>query len=63
MPIFQEYFQFKYNYKVSPDTAKSRSDVVYSVDLNQDGYKDIALFGFIFPETGVTSGIPQKSMF
>ena len=63
MPNLQDYFQFKYNYKVSPDTAKSRSDVVYSVDLNQDGYKDIALFGFIFPDTGVTSGIPQKSMF
>ena len=59
----KDYFQFKYNYKVSPDTAKSRSDVVYSVDLNQDGYKDIALFGFIFPDIGVTSGIPQKSMF
>ncbi len=63
MTNLQEYFQFKYNYKVSPDTAKSRSDVVYSVDLNQDGYKDIALFGFIYPETGVTSGTPQKSMF
>ena len=63
MVKLQEYFQFKYNYKVSPDTAKSRSDVVYSVDLNQDGYKDIALFGFIFPDTGVTAGIPQKSMF
>jgi hypothetical protein len=63
VPNLQDYFQFKYNYKVSPDTAKSRSDVVYSVDLNQDGYKDIALFGFIFPDTGVTSGIPQKSMF
>lgn len=63
MSNLQEYFQFKYNYKVSPDTAKSRSDVVYSVDLNQDGYKDIALFGFIYPETGVTSGTPQKSMF
>lgn len=63
MPNLQDYFQFKYNYKVSPDTAKSRSDVVYSVDLNQDGFKDIALFGFIFPDTGVTSGIPQKSMF
>ena len=63
MTKLQDYFQFKYNYKVSPDTAKSRSDVVYSVDLNQDGYKDIALFGFIYPETGVTSGTPQKSMF
>ena len=63
MANLQQYFQFKYNYKVSPDTAKSRSDVVYSVDLNQDGYKDIALFGFIFPDKGVTSGIPQKSMF
>lgn len=63
MSNLQDYFQFKYNYKVSPDTAKSRSDVVYSVDLNQDGYKDIALFGFTYPDTGVTSGIPQKSMF
>jgi Ca2+-binding RTX toxin-like protein len=63
MANLQQYFQFKYNYKVSTDTAKSRSDVVYSVDLNKDGYKDIALFGFIFPDTDVTSGIPQKSMF
>ena len=63
MTRLQDYFQFKYNYKVSPDTAKSRSDVVYSEDLNQDGYKDIALFGFIYPETWVTSGTPQKSMF
>ena len=63
MSNLQDYFQFKYNYKVSPDTAKSRSVVVYSVDLNQDGYKDIALFGFTYPDTGVTSGIPQKSMF
>lgn len=63
MANLQQYFQFKYNYKVSPDTAKSRSDVVYSVDLNQDGFRDIALFGFIFPDIGVTSGTPQKSMF
>lgn len=63
MTKLQDYFQFKFNYKVSSHTSKSLWEVTYSVDLNQDGFKDVALFGFTFPETGVTAGTPQKSMF
>lgn len=59
----REYFQYKSNFAVSADTAKARSYFIESTDLNQDGMKDVILFGFTFPNNGVTTAIPQGSIF
>ena len=63
MTILREYFQYKSNFAVSADTAKARSYFIESTDLNQDGMKDVILFGFTFPNNGVTTAIPQGSIF
>jgi hypothetical protein len=63
MTILREYFQYKSNFAVSADTAKARSYFIESTDLNQDGMKDVILFGFTFPNKVVTTAIPQGSIF
>jgi hypothetical protein len=63
MVDLRNYYQYKSNFVVSPDTAKSRSYFIESTDLNQDGMKDVILFGFTFPNNGVTTAIPQGSIF
>lgn len=62
MSNFRDYFQFKKQYIVSADTAKSLSYFVESVDLNQDGNKDLIFFGFTSPTMSKTE-TPQKSLF
>ena len=62
MSNFRDYFQFKKHYIVSADTAKSLSYFVESVDLNQDGNKDLIFFGFTSPTMSKTE-TPQKSLF
>lgn len=63
MTLLRDYFQYKSNFVVSADTAKARSYFIESTDLNQDGLKDVILFGFTFPNNGVTTAIPQGSIF
>ena len=62
MSNFRDYFQFKKHYIVSADTAKSRSYFVESMDLNQDGNKDLIFFGFTSPTMSKTE-TPQESLF
>lgn len=63
MTIFRDYFQYKSFYTVSSDTAKSKSYFVESVDLNQDGYKEIIFFGATYPIGSNTVDSPQNGMF
>ena len=62
MTNLRDYFQFKKHYIVSADTAKSRSYFVESMDLNQDGNKDLIFFGFTSPTMSKTE-TPQESLF
>ncbi len=63
MANLRDYFLYKYNYIVSVDTAKSRSYFFQSNDLDEDGNKDVILFGFTYPNNNVTTPIPQGSIF
>ena len=63
MPSLRDYFQYRRDYIVSEDAAKSRSYFFESTDLNQDGKKDVIFFGFTYPNVQVTTAIPQKSLF
>jgi len=63
MTIFRYYFQYKSFYAASSDTAKSKSYFVESVDLNQDGYKEIIFFGATYPIGSNTTDSSQNGMF
>lgn len=63
MPNFRDYFQYKNNFIVSADLTRSWSYFLEAVDLNKDKIKDVILFGFTFPTSSVTIGIPQASNF
>ncbi len=63
MTIFREYFQYKSFYAVSTDTAKSKAYFVESVDLNQDGNKEVIFFGATYPMGSNTSESPQSGIF
>ena len=62
MTNLRDYFQFKKHYIVSADTAKSRSYFVESMDLNQDGNKDLIFFGFTSPTMSKTERL-RKAFF
>ena len=63
MPNLRDYFQYKNHYIVSTDPARSLSYFREAVDLDQDGNKDLLLFGFTYPGGTGATDTPQASLF